>query len=239
MKKVAIITPYYEESLDILKRCHDSVINQSHTNIMHVMVADGKPKPEIDDWNVFHLKIPNHNDFGDTPRTLGSISAATLGADAIVFLDGDNWINSDHVKILHDLQIQTNSHIVTATRNIYTIDGKFLGVCRESDGVNFNDTNCYYIDKTAFPVVGAWVFKDSREGITGDRRFWQTINQQGYMKTHCHTPSINYSSNLAFHYQMFGFIPPDTSKVIAKFPGDLYHKTYSYAEFTKLSTAKL
>ncbi|MCW9040229.1 MAG: tetratricopeptide repeat protein, partial [Rhodospirillales bacterium] len=44
--KVAVITPYYGEDLEILKRCHDSVATQTHP-CTHFMVADGRPKAEI------------------------------------------------------------------------------------------------------------------------------------------------------------------------------------------------
>jgi hypothetical protein len=52
------------------------------------MVADGFPVSEVDSWaGVVHIKIPNHADYGDTPRGVGAASAAANGFDAICFLD--------------------------------------------------------------------------------------------------------------------------------------------------------
>lgn len=93
--KVAVITPYYKESLDILQKCHESVKKQNHPSL-HVMVADGFPVDDISQWDCNHIILPlGHNDIGSTPRLLGSYHAIGLGYDAIAFLDADNWYRED------------------------------------------------------------------------------------------------------------------------------------------------
>lgn len=232
--KVAVITAYYGEDIEIIRRCHESVLAQG-SDVTHFLVSDGNPRDDIDTWDCTHIKIPNHADYGDTPRGVGAASAAAKGFDAICFLDADNWYESHHVQTLRDIMVQhPHIQVMTMQRNIYTLDGRLLGICKESDGTNFCDTNCYFVTRAAFPACAAWMFKDSSEGIVGDRRFWATIQQGGYVRAHVNMPTVNYTSTLAFHYQMFDETPPDDSKVIVKVGLDTSFKMVSYAEYKKI-----
>lgn len=213
---VAIITPYYKENTETLARCHVSVASQTYKNVFHVMIADGHPNAEIDEWNVVHIKGPQHSDFGDTPRLIGSISAISTGADALCFLDADNWFEPDHVEQLLRIYQETRPDVVTATRNLRRTDGSLLGVCIESDGEDFNDTNCFFLTKPAYTVLMTWVLKDPREAILGDRVFWAAVLDAGFTRAHCATPTVNYTTTFARHYQQFGETPSPNSKVIVR-----------------------
>ncbi len=235
--KIAVVTAYYKEPLDILKRCHDSVMNQTAKKdheIDHYMVADGHAA-DLSNWNIQHIQLPaSHSDFGDTPRAIGSASAVAKGYDAILYLDADNYYTLDHIEKLVALQQSGNYDVVTATRNICDMDNNYLGVCSESNGENFNDTNCYMIMKRAFALTAHWGFKESKEGPVGDRIFWNAVKQSGARRIHCSEPTVFYVSTLAFHYQMFGLEPPMNSKVIAKVSGSDVFKVFTYEEILKL-----
>src|SRR5690349_5897356 len=96
--RVAVVTPYYKEPLAVLRRCVDSVKAQQIA-CAHIMVADGHPRPEIEDWGVEqHVKLPlSHADDGDTPRLIGTGMAHAQGFDAVCWLDADNWFEAEHV----------------------------------------------------------------------------------------------------------------------------------------------
>ena len=95
--RVAVITPYYRESLEMLQFCHDSVRTQTYP-CTHFLVADGHARPEISGWAVQHLILPQaHGDDGNTPRCLGSLSAMKQGFDVITYLDADNWYYPNHI----------------------------------------------------------------------------------------------------------------------------------------------
>jgi hypothetical protein len=126
---------------------------------------------------------------------------------------------------------ETGGQVVTAARNIFTADGRMLGICKESNGVDFIDTNCYFLTRTAFPACAAWLFKDARESIVGDRLFWNAVQTGGYTRIHSIVPTVNYVSTLASHYEMFGEIPPDDSKMILKLTGHERFQMISYAQF--------
>src|ERR1700712_148350 len=212
--KVAVITPYYKEDIQTLIRCRESVIMQTHSDVFHVMVADGYPNDEINAWDVVHIKGPPHNDFGDTPRTIGAISAISKGAQALCFLDADNWLEPDHIERLLRVHEDSAADIVTATRNLRRTDGSFLGVCTESNGQYFTDTNCYFLTRPTFGMLMAWIVKEPGQSIIGDKLFWQTLVNAGFSRAHCATPTVNYTTTFAYHYQQFGERPSPDSKVI-------------------------
>jgi hypothetical protein len=233
--KVAIISAYYNESLDVLRRCHDSVKTQTHTDVTHYFVSDGNPNTALDTWDCVHIKLPNHNDYGDTPRAVGSLSAVALNYDAVVFLDADNFLTPDHIEKMVSYSKFTGADIVTATRFLVDIDGKTLGVCNESDGNNFNDTNCYFITSKAFDVFRYLGFKSNKHGIVGDRMFWNAVKQMPFSRSHFSTPTVYYTTTFAFHYQVLGLTPPDHTKVIVRFSDEEHHRMISYPEYVKLT----
>ena len=232
--RVAVISPYYKEPLDVLRRCHESVLGQQG-DVTHFMVADGFPAADVDSWeNVVHIKIPNHADYGDTPRGVGAACAAANGFDAICFLDADNWYEPNHIETMRSIVQMTGAQVVTATRTIIAADGRVLGICKESNGIDFNDTNCYFLTRAAFPACAVWLFKDLSESIVGDRVFWRAVQTGGYTRAHSIVPTVNYVTTLAFHYQMFGETPPDDSKLIAQFNDDQHFQIISYAQLKEI-----
>jgi hypothetical protein len=234
--KVAVVTPYHNEPLEILKRCHDSVLSQTEGEAIHILAADGVPRSEIDGWDkVRHLKLPPHRDFGDTPRAIGALSAATWGAEAICFLDADNWFEPNHLACMIGLQLKTGAQVVTATRTLYRLDGTRLGLCAESNGRTFVDTNGYFLTRPTFPITAAWVFKPPADAIVGDRVFWNAVQKAGFTRAHCGEPTVNYTTSIASHYLRFGERPPPGAKVIDRPPGEADRRVIPYEEYARLT----
>lgn len=232
---IAVVTPYYKEPLEVVRRCYDSVRAQTFSNTTHILVSDGNPHPEIDSWEgVVHIKLPRNDDFGDTPRLVGAAYATTAGYDGITLLDADNWFEPDHVETLLTLFKETGAPIITGTRTLRRPDTTILGVCTESDGQAFNDTNCYLIMRPAFRLFAAWGFKDRSQGIVGDRVFWNAVVQSGAQRAHCSKPTTNYLTTIAVHYLQRGEEPPESAKVIVKFEGKPNYELVPYKEFVKL-----
>ena len=83
--KVAAVTPYYRESRAQIERCLASVQLQS-VKTDHFLVSDGFAQDWLDDMNVRHLRLGvGHADYGNTPRGLGALLAASEQYDAIFF----------------------------------------------------------------------------------------------------------------------------------------------------------
>ncbi|MBF7682545.1 glycosyltransferase [Acinetobacter sp. B5B] len=230
--KIAIITPYYKEDLSIIKRCHHSVLQQNilkrqDVSLTHFLIADGNAYIEINAWACQHIILPPSNNYGDTPRGIGAALASAQNFDALCFLDADNWFSADHLSNILSLYQTDHPQIITTSRNLYTLDEHFIGKCPEVDGQRFVDTNCYFIDKHAFHICGEWLFKSKKDSVMGDRLFWQYILKSNIVKLHIDTPSVNYSTHYAAHYQAFALPIPMTAKVY-----DAMSSTFiSYAEF--------
>jgi len=209
--KVAVITPYYKESVEVLKRCMDSVTNQTHANIIHVMVADGHPSNYVIDRakgnsNIIHIVIPNTNDGGSTPRGIGAAIIAQKECDAIALLDADCWYDLDHIDCALSVMTE-NKPIVTIGRYLHRLDSSTLALDPESNGITFNDTSCYLIGRKAFQLLSSWLFLDRKHGPICDRVAWHYIPKQFTARSPKNT--VHFITRYAVHYLYYRETPPD------------------------------
>ena len=230
--RVAVITPYYKESLDVLLRCRSSVFAQTYPDVRHYMLADGHPRDELRDL-MFHVELPRCDDYGDTPRLIGCAIADAQGADAILLLDADCWLEKGHIQHMVEVMQGQDAPVVTCPRNLYRMDGSFMAVDTESNGIHFNDTNCYLIRRDAFHLLRAWGLKDKRLCIIDDRVFWATVKDSGLKIVRSALATVNYPTSFAFHYSQNKEPIPDDTKVIMQIDGELTMRTYTqYKELT-------
>lgn len=225
--KVAVITPYYNEPLDIIVRCKKSVDDQTYKNIKQIFVADGKPNDWVSTWNdVEHIILPNsHRDAGATPRAIGAISAFSRNFDVVTFLDADNTCYDSHIESMIKMLEEHKTDLITTTRNICTITGDLLYTDTwESNGNDFCDTNCMLLTRKSLPFLTAWV-TTADQTLWSDRIFWDTILNTGLTKYHYSTPTVRYHSKWAAHYVNAGKEPPAGTVWIDKDAhGNLIHR---------------
>lgn len=206
--KVAVITPYYKENIDTLKKCHTSVINQTH-KCTHVMVADGFPKKEIDKWNVHHVKLPKpHNDIGSTPRLIGCYHAIGLGYDAVAFLDADNWYREDHIDSLVKLFNITNAAFLYSNRYLCRLDDSIIKVDNQSVTPKFVDTNCMMFTRAGYQILQKWVLMPSYGHLIGDRVMTYYVKESGAEIAYTQTPTVFYRCTKEGVYIANGETPP-------------------------------
>jgi hypothetical protein len=210
--KVAVITPYFNESDEYLRACHESVAAQTHP-CTHFMVADGRPRALVDSWDVQHVRLPvSCADYGDTPRGVGSVLAIGQGFDAIAYLDADNWYYPHHVETLVAQHRDSGAAVISATRNLHRLDGSLLGACPDSEGDSFIDVNCYFLTRAAFRVVPAWWMMPSHLHVIDDRVMLAYIRRLNLSHQHCAVPTVAYRTAFAFHYRRVGERPPPGTK---------------------------
>jgi glycosyltransferase involved in cell wall biosynthesis len=217
--RIAVITPYYKETEATLRRCADSVAAQTLSHVDQIFVSDGHPRDVVDTFpNAVHIRVPNHDDYGDTPRAIGALHAVNRGYDAVAFLDADNWYEPQHLELLAREAVTHGVPVATATRTLWSEEGEPLGVCTECDGDIHVDTNCFLILSPAYRVLSAWGFKDRNNSISGDRIFWRAIKDAGLGRVRCASPTVNYTTNFAAHWVRIGRTPPSTAKVSVRLP---------------------
>jgi glycosyltransferase involved in cell wall biosynthesis len=225
--KVAIVTPYHDEHLDVLRRCHDSVLNQTIPAV-HVMVGDGHSRWPVDGWTCEHYKLPYaHADAGATPRAIGALSAFSRGYDVVMFLDADNWYESEHVKIITNILAESGADAVIATRTIHAQDGSALYVDRiESNGENMIDTNTWALTRKCLPLLHAWIVEPQNR-LWSDRYFDRAMRSSALKIARCDVPTVAYVTKWAWHYQHAGqHIPDDAVWIHTEADGTLVHRRH-------------
>ena len=169
--RVAVITPYYQEDISILKRCHASVKGQT-VACTHFLIADGAGFDEIDTFDCRHIRLggDGHADNGNTPRTVGALCAMNEGFSCIAYLDADNWFLPQHIESAIHLH-QTNDYEVVFTgREIAFPDGELLPQLDEEDlGRSHVDTSSVIVFESAFRSLTIWAQMPRELGPFCDR----------------------------------------------------------------------
>jgi glycosyltransferase involved in cell wall biosynthesis len=212
--KVAVITPYHEPDSPYLSACINSVQGQSYTNFLHVMVGDGCSMPaEFTHPKLHNIALPQRlNNYGDSPRSIGVIYAFALGVDAVSFLDADNWYAPDHLARMVNTCINSQADVVTSRRYLCHLDGTVMGICPESDGVIFCDTNCLLVTQKLAEEAGLWWLIPEDMHVIDDRMMWDTLIHATDKIASTQAASVFYRTAFEFHYQMFNLPPPPGSK---------------------------
>lgn len=211
--KVAVITPYYKEPRAWLERCIASVRAQTH-EAMHIVVADGHPQDWIDDAGVRHLKLDRaHGDYGNTPRALASLMAASEGVDAVCFLDGDNWLHPDHVRSCVELAARGDYDYLTTRRHVVREDGSIIPLRIAEDWNDAHvDTNCYFLLRGAFHTIARWALMPRPMAVYGDRVYLASLREEGLRTACTEQRTMNYLCTWAHLYREVGETPPAFAK---------------------------
>lgn len=206
--KIAVVTPYFEETLEELRQCHESVLAQT-VQCTHFMVADGRPRAEVDGWEVRHVKLPVSHGNGNTALGIGALLAAQEGFDAVAFLDADNWFYPEHLEKLVELHEKTLADVCIARRNMHRVDGSFMIEDGVSGGETLVDTSCYFVTRPAFSTLHYW----ARMIATGaDRVYLKVLQSKGISLAVAEQPTLGYRTRWAAHYQSMGETPPEGSE---------------------------
>jgi len=207
--RIAVVTPYYKETTEILTECHDSVAGQS-IPATHFLVADGHPNPTVAGWHGIEHQVLSrpHANNGNTPRAIGSLSAIAQDFDAIAYLDADNWFRFDHLERMLDLHRSQGATICTSNRTMHRPDGSLLYCDLENDGVTFVDTSCFFLTRRAFRLTSLWGMMPNKLAPLCDRIFWQAVQNSRLSRAHSREATVAFRSRYASHYHFCGEEPP-------------------------------
>ncbi len=207
--KIAVVTPYYKEPLEVLARCHASVRAQT-VDCTHLLVADGHPRAEVDAWSAEHLILPvSHADNGNTPRAIGGISALNRGFDGVAFLDVDNWYAPGHLESVVRTARETAADVVFSGRRVMLSTGEECPVddidIRER---RFADTSSIFMTANSPFLVLAWAMMDQALSPICDRVMCAAIAARGASTAWTQEATVFYESRWSSHFAALGKPPP-------------------------------
>ena len=210
VKRVAVVTAYFQENRATLERCIKSVQDQ-HEAVDHILVADGYPQAWIDEMPVRHIKLDRaHGDYGNTPRGVGAILAISEGYEAIGFLDADNWLESDHVSSCLAAAFTTSDvDFVVARWNLRRPDGTILPA---NDDPTHVDTNCFFFLAGSFYMLPHFSMMHKNLSVVGDRVFYLALKGAGLKSVSVNFPTVNYTCLWPLMYVNAGEEPPLAAK---------------------------
>ena len=198
----------------MLQRCINSVKIQT-VKTDHLLISDGHPQSWLDAEQIRHIKLDrSHGDYGNTPRGIGALLAIAEEYDGIGFLDGDNWLDSDHVEACLDAASKTpggapQCDYVIAKMRLRRPDETILIDKSESGHV---DTSCFFFLKGSFNVIPHWALMPHAASIIGDRVFFQMLKLQPFCAAHVQKTTVNYHCIWESIYRALGEIPPEGAK---------------------------
>ncbi len=215
MARYIFVTPYYKEDPKSLKRCLESVKNQSIA-CDHILVADGFPQKWIEDAGVRHISLDqSHGDAGNTPRGLGALLAIAEGYDGIGLLDADNWLETNHLEACLDAANKikggiANCDFVVAQRHFRRMDDETIMPTKEQ--VGHVDTSCFFFFPGSYSFLPQWSLMPKRVSAAGDRFFYAFIIQKKLTVATTSIKTVNYLNTYVYAYLDRGEIPPPGAK---------------------------
>jgi glycosyl transferase family 2 len=220
--KICVVTPYFQTNEAWVCQAHDSVRSQT-VPARHILVCDGSTPIQIPSFQGTHVLLGrNYQDYGNTPRLIGCYKAITEGADAIAFLDADNWFQNDHLESLLHCVRANNLDACSSGRTLHRPDGSFLARCPVVNGEPYIDTSCLLVMKPAFQHMIAWVLSTQEIAAVMDQQVWKHMKGMGARLGFLDRPSVCYRTRHAAHYRIAGEEPP--AEAISRF--DLHGERY-------------
>lgn len=110
---ISVIVPAYKAE-NVLPRCLDSIVGQSYKNLQIILVDDGSPDSSGDICDRYAEKDPRVQVIHSPNK--GVYAARNLALDAVlgdyvVFVDADDWIDTEMIGELLKLLLETEADI--------------------------------------------------------------------------------------------------------------------------------
>jgi glycosyltransferase involved in cell wall biosynthesis len=200
LMKICVVTPYYKEDIEWLRQAHASVKAQT-IPAWHILVCDGSAPAQIPDFQGTHIVLQrSYRDYGNTPRLIGCYNAITQDADAIAFLDADNWYYPGHLQSLIEIAMTERLDAVASARMLHRLDGSPMIKCPTVDGRNYIDTSCLVVLRPAFRHLIAWVLQGQDTAAETDQYLWRMMRSAGARLAFVDRPTVAYRTRHQVHY---------------------------------------
>lgn len=210
-QRIAVITPTYKTPKNWLDQCIESVKAQSVGSVTHVLINDGDPNfhPPNCFTGKFIQAERHYGDFGDTPRWIGVKWAINWGADAIAFLDADNWFEHHHLQTCVQACRAQKAEVVTSQRMLVALNGAPIAKCRQCGTRDFADTSSMFFRASAFEALETWGKMEDWQHAIGDRVVWQRVHNLGFYIGQTAEVTFNYRCTNRMFYDSYGLPAPN------------------------------
>jgi GT2 family glycosyltransferase len=206
--KICVVTPYFETELAWVRQGHASVRGQT-VQAHHILVCDGSTPAQIEAFQGTHILLQrNYKDYGNTPRLIGCYNAITQGADAIAFLDADNWFQPDHLENLLRVAQDNRLDACSSARALFRPDGSYMVKCPTVNGRDYIDTSCLLVMRSAFHHMIAWILTSQDTAAVTDQHVWTHMKNAGARLAFLDKATVCYRTRHASHYRLIGETPP-------------------------------
>lgn len=173
MEKISVIVPVYKVE-PYLCRCVDSILNQSHSNFELILVDDGSPDTcgaICDDYaeKDSRVHVIHQENGGLSAARNAGIDWVFANSDSqwLTFIDSDDWVHRDFLKILITAATQENTAMAMCDML------RVAEYCEDADipspGVLCLDSDCAYTEHYGM-CMAAWR-KIFRRNLFEDLRF--------------------------------------------------------------------
>lgn len=223
MIKVSVIVPIYNVE-NYLKKCLDSIINQTLKDIEIICINDCSSDSSKDIVLEYakkdkRIKLINHeeNQGLGFARNTGFDNSS---AEYISFIDSDDFISNDYIEHLYDTAVKYNADIVF-TNNIYTVNENkgyikpyyhnrlkkwkkyYKDICFE--GASFFNVNTPEKENTPeYPLAVSWNKLYKKEFMQKNKLIYSQVriaeDVDIFYRILANNPKMYYNNNSKYYY---------------------------------------
>lgn len=160
---ITVIVPVYKVE-NYLKKCVDSILNQTYKNLEIILVDDGSPDncPKMCDEYAEkdkRIKVVHKKNGGLSDARNFGIDAST--GKYLTFVDSDDYLNLNTIKFLYDNLVKTNSDLsIIGFKEVFENEEIDLNQKEENEILevydNSNKFEQLYFNKNKLSFVVAW-----------------------------------------------------------------------------------
>ncbi|MEH7076807.1 glycosyltransferase family 2 protein [Neobacillus drentensis] len=183
--KISIIVPIYNVE-PYLRKCVESILSQSYTNIELILVNDGSPDKcggICDEYakKDNRIKVIHKENGGLSSARNAGLEIAT--GDFIGFIDGDDFVDTDMYEILYNLLVEYSADVVECSFKIVK-DSNFQPIENDKifDGRIESGDNLFALKRLLeYPIRNvAWNKLYKKELFTG-LRYPDKLYEDGFL----------------------------------------------------------
>ncbi len=199
---VSVIVPVYKTE-KYLDKCIESIVTQTYKNLEIILVEDGSPDscPAIcDEWAEKDNRIKVIHKENGGVSSARNIALDISSGDYIIFVDSDDYIDSDMIDIMVRKATEFSADIVSV--------GFMYENC-EAQINNFDDSQKIYKNNE---IIYNFIKDDIRPEV------WAKMIKKSVIGNIRFSPDFGYAEDLLFNYYIF-----KKCKMFVSIPDKKYH----------------